>query len=542
MAAASADQVRRIKARMGACQKVLAAIHDGKNFAHHCKVQAKSIISILGSVSLTDDQVTELCTEVASIGFPPDLEANVVEKISRCAHLGADDLDDESSLQDYTSMPNYFKGSVWDKAAGQCELGAMNLFISELYALGLRHVSCGTARILCMMVKRIVSGDDNVFLKMSPQEKYEAVRDTKKIIRGRFGKSPEAAVNFVKVLPKRVDEFMELFPSLASHFDSERPVQCLFNPDMMYALAESFPLRKPRGGWANTRHGNVGGPLALIPQAPQAMLPEHQTMFGMMQHLMTQQAAFMKGLIDRNRVPLNDSLGSSLTFNPNRKVGHRLGNGDSLMQRLQEGPPALPPLLEAPPKVAALHDSGECHASLADDESEVEEEEHPAEEEKEPTDMVGAVAEAVVTKPKKKKKKKIHLAEAVADEKKKKKKKVPVADVAADVATSSALTSKKRLFEDLLARSDARKEEAKLKAKEKKAAAAEAKAKAKAEAKAKAAPAPKKDATGDGKGTPAIMKKPEGKPLVLIPGLGCSKCRYATFGCGVCRLKVLASM
>ena len=92
-----------------------------------------------------------------------------------------------------------------------------------------------------------------VTMKLSTLEKYEEVMHFKQYFRLRSERASNPA-EYVVTLPPQPSEFMKTYPSLASAYDGHPPVACPLDADMLIALADSFPLRKPRSGtcdWAS---------------------------------------------------------------------------------------------------------------------------------------------------------------------------------------------------------------------------------------------------------------------------------------------------
>ena len=157
------QRIASVLERLSAVGKILEAVRGTPKFQEHCVRQARRVQESVKSTFLNADELAEVTAAISRVGFSSDVELELVTKLSEFS------LEEGSSskLQDFTMMPSYFKQSTWDKANQAVETGsefaAQRVFIKELGAMGLRSFSCPTARILCMLTKRLMTGGDNVF-------------------------------------------------------------------------------------------------------------------------------------------------------------------------------------------------------------------------------------------------------------------------------------------------------------------------------------------------------------------------------------------
>ena len=240
--------MQQIVARLEAIKKLFAGVQGTESFQHHAVSQANRIKCMVKTMNLTDDEAAELASKVSSVGFPSDVEVDLINKICDRAVSAAGD--DESILQDYTNMFGFFKCSTWDRALGEnmSEFAVLHCFLADLVAIGLRNLSCPTARILTMLVKRAIATDEAALFGQDEEGNYNSIRSVKKIAKPILEKAPPAEV-FVKLLPSDPVEFITQYPSLGVHFQDELPGECPYDVDLIHAVVSSWPCRRPRGGF-----------------------------------------------------------------------------------------------------------------------------------------------------------------------------------------------------------------------------------------------------------------------------------------------------
>ena len=116
--------------------------------------------------------------------------------------------------------------------------------IDHAIDLDLRNPSCPTFGMLAAFYKCLAIGMDNV-LELSKMDKYNDVMFVKKMFhqRAKFAKPP---MSIIDILPESPSTFIEGYPSTASVFDDEMPSTCPFDFSTFLAVADSFPLRRPK--------------------------------------------------------------------------------------------------------------------------------------------------------------------------------------------------------------------------------------------------------------------------------------------------------
>jgi len=474
--------------------KVLNAIRSTPKFQFHAIKQGQALKSMLSDISKED--AGEIVRLIADVGFPESVESMLVSEIN----IGGEVLPAGTggTLQKWGSFMNYGTQHVWDQVnVATSGDTILKVIVTFLVSIGLRHPSCPTYRVLTCLYCCIAYGEDKI-LSMPKEEKYQEVQHVKEYFALRRDHAP-APAEYVVVLPRKPSEFIKLYPALAPVYNGNPIVACPFDSEMVMAIAESFPLRKPKG----STYGQWGM------QMPQAIV---HASTGPQRDCMPGQGAFMQ------MMQMNGELMRQLAHDRGAKLYGR--DGGEI--RLEMAPPKKFPLRD-------LIADGPPATSLMP----------PA-----LPPLVGHTAEPSVQpklmKKKKKRKKKKAIMQTVPTTAP-----VPLANEPAATGnaklTTDALGASSGVLESMLSRDHAKKEAEKAKKRDE-----IAKNKTERANKHKAAVLGKGDAkiAASGKGGAKIgacAKKVHAKKIAACkkkggtPPLGCSKCRYLKHGCGQCR-------
>ena len=120
----------------------------------------------------------------------------------------------------------------------------MQLIVTFLLSMGLRHPSCPTYRVITCLYCWLTHGQDKI-MGIAKMDKYKEVLNMKKYFALRRSFAPPP-IKYVKMLPAQPSKFMKLHPELASFYKDNPAVACPLDTEILPALAETFPLRKPK--------------------------------------------------------------------------------------------------------------------------------------------------------------------------------------------------------------------------------------------------------------------------------------------------------
>ena len=250
-------EYKRVMARCDCIKKVLESLKESPQVVKHAQNQALCLTNVLRGVSLTDDEVADCARRITQIGFPHDIEAQVIESLTEREKVAAPPKMQASfkyakhkytQLQNFETFIDYFDMSVWGEMKMSSSTDALKLLVRALLRLGLRHPSCPTfgmmATIFCMMTEGVTAT-----FEKAKADKHKTLEYIKEAFRGFASYHPEPTV-YVTVLPYDVSSFVTDYPSLAREFyATAKACAPPFDVPMVKAIAASWPLRKPRSDW-----------------------------------------------------------------------------------------------------------------------------------------------------------------------------------------------------------------------------------------------------------------------------------------------------
>ena len=305
--------------------KVLAAIRDTPNYDAHVAKQGQAVKSMVAEIN--EDEAVEVSSLVCSVGFPSHIESMIIDAM----HIGGLERSGDKPLQKWEQYMSYIPQSKWDKLREDGITGSqiLNVLVAFLVSIGLRHPSCPTFGAITCLYCWLSYGED-VVMKMSKMEKWQEVWHVKKYFRNRIARAEACASPLI--LPPQPSEFMKSWPSIASVYKGDPPVACPLDADLLMALSDTFPLRKPK-------HGNDD----LLSNPSQAVVPAGRSQLdgtteqGIMMLMQMNNQLLRQLAQDRCNRPMDKGDECDLTILP--PVRTRLKNV------IADGPPPAQPAL-----------------------------------------------------------------------------------------------------------------------------------------------------------------------------------------------------
>ena len=500
--------LQRAYDRLNAIKRMLDGVRSTPHFFRHALAQAKCLKPILESLTPDASQLADLTRHISQVGFPPEVEVQVVGYCSP----GIDKKN--VALQDYSSFLDYFTNSQWQDVDNNSASGnfVLMFIMRHLLKMGLRHPSCQTFRLMTALYCMIYYGREPT-CEMGKTRKYKEVKAVKKQfhnLAARYGEPPL----YVRTLPAQASTFLENFDCFAEIFEKELPVKCVHDADVVSCLADSFPLRMPRNGFADE---------ACAQLVPKSIQPAASDLQSFSLSLMKDFMQMMKSQLHQNN---QDEDEDDLLTN---FVDHRGRKTQKIKQAIKDGPPKV----NVDPR-ADFQVVSKDGATAAPSKTTSKKKKRKRKAATDGSDgATGAPSKAVVVwsggatgAPSKAvvawsggatgaaSKAVVAGSDGATGAKKKKKRK----------RTAEARAVQKSLLDKLLDREEEKKKQKKLLAEKKKDAALAAKAEKAKKAAALAGKAEKGKKTADAAPCEA-------------PPLGCSKCRYLVNGCTECRNK-----
>jgi hypothetical protein len=234
-------QLARVMERLASVKRVLASLDGSPHLARHSTSQGEALKSMIQGLALTDDDVAKLNEAIYAARLPAEIESSLV---------GAASVQRQGKnvqLQQYEHFTSYILASTWRSMENERPHNVMAILITFLISIGLRHPSCPTYRILTALFAVITQGEESA-ASLTKEEKYNLVKNLKAEFHRR-AMYTSAAPAMVHVLPPQASMFLEDFPVYAPVYKDELPTNCpLMDQELLLALAESFPLRKPTSG------------------------------------------------------------------------------------------------------------------------------------------------------------------------------------------------------------------------------------------------------------------------------------------------------
>ena len=241
---AAEKATERISHRLETVKRVSAAMGSAHpKFHEHARQQASTVTSLCSTLrGLTDEDLASLTRKIVDVGFPSDLEGEVIKALT--LQETANTKRNNAPLQKYESIFRYFTPSQYKHMDGKTPNVILATIIDHAIDLDLRRPSCPTIGMLTALYKCLAIGLDSL-LDVSKIDKYNEVSFVKNVFhqRVKFAKPP---LSIVDILPESPSTFIECYPSTGSIFEDEIPSVCPFDEATLLAVADSFPLRKPK--------------------------------------------------------------------------------------------------------------------------------------------------------------------------------------------------------------------------------------------------------------------------------------------------------
>ena len=454
---------------------MLSSIRNSPSFAPHAQKQGEAVKALLNDIGSED--VEEVSGMISDVGFPASVQAMLLSEID-CASVASRAAKEVAGpLQNWTHLYLYGTESFWKKVRTKGVEGDIILhsIVSFLLAIGLRHPSCPTYRVITCLYCWLRDGYQNM-MDIPKRDKFKEVKKVKTYFRLRqqHCRRPSA---YVVVLPDDPSKFMERYPKLASVYKDAPLVNFPLDADLFLALSATFPLRRPKYNQDWDMDNSHDPSWSVMPGK------------GALMQLMQMNAHLVRKLAGENGCDLSGKDGSDIRLEvtpPKKKKTLALGD------IIRDGPPATPP--DPLPLMPPEGDTAESPSSK----------------------------KKVMKKKKKKIKKKATAPDSLVSE--------PAISKSGKL-TTDALGACSGVLESMLARHNAKKKKgdtiAACGGKGKKDKGQENTAK-----KRKGKGGGKEKAKGKGKENGKALttgKKGEKRPL------GCSKCRFLQNGCADCR-------
>ena len=266
-----------ILGRLDAARQVLHHVEGSANYQRHVMWQTRAIEDALQETYSNEDY-SILCEKIADVGFPPEDEERLINKITPTAMI-----DDGSKLQNYTAVVKYIDQERWS-ALQKCKHNDIMLFMKMtdfFIALGLNNPSCPTYGVIAALFQWIKQGSDGI-MSILREEKKGTVLQMKKLFKERIENQKARAEGAIrlKTLPEDPNLFFRLYPAYKKimPIDLERII-----PDAHYirTYAVTFPLRSRRskedvcGAMPHGSSSALEGVLRTLLQSQASMLEKY---------------------------------------------------------------------------------------------------------------------------------------------------------------------------------------------------------------------------------------------------------------------------
>ena len=241
----------RAMARCESMKSVLAAVKDAPGFVKHAQNQALCLHNALKDLSLNEDQVADCSSRIAQIGFPADIETNLLESIMEANHpetaknsIWCRPKRPYRKLQNYEGFIDFIRFVAWKKIEDAVGADVVKFLFEELLNLGLRHPSCPTYGMVATVLSLLQYGE-TVTMDKTKSEKWQATKYIKKLFKSFAAQSGDPPVHVVD-LPRDVETFQKQYPSLAKpYYKNDTKCGHPFDSVMVSAIAHMWPLRGP---------------------------------------------------------------------------------------------------------------------------------------------------------------------------------------------------------------------------------------------------------------------------------------------------------
>ena len=241
----------RAMARCESMKSVLASMADSPQFFKHAKNQALCLQNAIKGLALDEDQVADCSRRIMQIGFPADIETNLLESIMEANHpetaknsIWCRPKRPYRKLQNYEGFIDFIKEVRWKVIQDAFGADVIKLLFEELLNLGLRHPSCPTYGMIATILSLLQYGE-TVTMDRSKSEKWKATKYVKRLFKSFASQSGDPPVHVVD-LPRDVETFQKQYPSLAKpYYKNDTKCGHPFDSVMVSAIAHMWPLRGP---------------------------------------------------------------------------------------------------------------------------------------------------------------------------------------------------------------------------------------------------------------------------------------------------------
>ena len=251
-------EYRRAMARCDSMQRLLTSLRSSPHFHKHAVNQAMCLTNLLKDVSLTDDEVAEFVTRITEVGFPQDVEAQLVDSLTACADTPDRHVvpttrcrQKNTRLQNFETFWSYFPESIWREMSAGSPSDIIRTLVQTLLRLGLRHPSEPTYGMMSCIFCILLEGEDATFEK-EKKDKHGITEHVKDVYKRMVATWPDPGA-YVVVLPDTVSQFVAKYPALASEFyGGQSPGLPPMDTRKVQSMAACWPLRKPRAAPAQS--------------------------------------------------------------------------------------------------------------------------------------------------------------------------------------------------------------------------------------------------------------------------------------------------
>ena len=178
----------RALARFESMKCVLAAVKDSPQFSKHAQNQALCLKNALTDLSLNEHQVADCACRIMQIGFPGDIETNLLEYI-----MAAKKPEPVKNMflrpkrvyrqrQNYEGFIDFILEGRWKEIADAAGADVIKFLFQELLLLGLRHPSCPTFGMMAAILRLLQYGE-TVTMDRSKDEKWKALKYVKRLFK-----------------------------------------------------------------------------------------------------------------------------------------------------------------------------------------------------------------------------------------------------------------------------------------------------------------------------------------------------------------------
>ena len=190
----------RALARCKSIQGVLAAVKDAPAFVKHAQNQALCLHNALKDLPLDEDQIADLSSRIAQIGFPLDIQTTLLESIveankpAKTKGVYCRPTRKNRRLQNYEGFLEFIRAARWKEIQGASASDAIKMLFADLLSLGLRYPSCPTYGMMSTTLSLLQYGE-TVTMERPKLEKWKATKFVKKNIQIFCGSKSSSSCN-----------------------------------------------------------------------------------------------------------------------------------------------------------------------------------------------------------------------------------------------------------------------------------------------------------------------------------------------------------